>query len=571
VFSDNGPDPDFVGSTNGAAVFSAGARTLISGCTFENNRATSNDDSGTAGGGAVYIEGEFATIEDSSFINNRVSVSGDKNIGHGGAIYIPTPQNKTRSVSINNCRFEENIVEEGSSVVDGQIRSGGGAIQYGIPGLGTPSGEHSFTVSGSTFIKNRSSAIGGAIGAKGEIDIYNSLFSENMAKFTGGAIYLDFPDASITNSTFYNNTAGAGGGAIRSRADEKFAITNSIFWKNVGGNTGSNGFENLGGLNFAGSTKILISHSIIDVRKPMPGQQFTDHNPLFLNTSEEDLDFRLDPSSPAIDRGKKIPWLFSDIRGSVRPVDITNMPRDGNNTIAQDSAFDMGAYEYSEDYGGLEGDLATKAFKEVAAGGSLVVTGFEYEIKWKDKNPFPFDSRIKNPGEYDVTIALVAEAGSRIDLGAHTVEVSQHGYKIPFTFGPEHIGTWRLRVELASDPYQFEVSDEFSIAYKEATRYALSQWIRPPAGADPGVEPDVDDEDACYWSVETNRLYAIKPVTTVITWYGDQEKTEPYPVVAYITYPDPDTYPSDPDTVIHVPIRSEWTSCPMGPPLIRSR
>ena len=124
------------------------------------------------------------------------------------------------------------------------------------------------------------------------------------------------------------------------------------------------------------------------------------------------------------------------------------------------------------------------AFKDLKIGSSLVVTGFEYEIKWKDKDPFTYDTRIKNPGEYIVNLALVNDAGLRIELGTHTVEVSQHGYTIPFTFGAEHIGTWRIRLELVSDPYQFVLSDEISIEYKEANTYYLGQEIHPPEGAD---------------------------------------------------------------------------------------
>ena len=36
-----------------------------------------------------------------------------------------------------------------------------------------------------------------------------------------------------------------------------------------------------------------------------------------------------------------------------------------------------------------------------------------------------------------------------------------------------------------------KVSDEIFIDYKPATRYALSQWIQPPEGADPTVKPEV--------------------------------------------------------------------------------
>ncbi len=130
-----------------------------------------------------------------------------------------------------------------------------------------------------------------------------------------------------------------------------------------------------------------------------------------------------------------------------------------------------------------------------------------------------------------------------------SVALSQQRYKIPFKFDSSHIGTWWLRLELAEDPEQYVLSErQYTIAYMETTEYVLGQEITPPkeltnnsSSAGGVVKPDVDNEEFVYWSVNSgpsrNRLYAVKPGTTVITWYDDEEHTTPYPISARIVKP----------------------------------
>jgi len=538
-------------ANEGGGIHSSGPGTFIGNCTFRDNSAGLG--SSNSGGAMAFYGADFTIIKNCQFLRNT-TLSED---AAGGAISIGGGFNFT----IQNSQFMENTTE-----------GPGGAISFG-------SGESGYlgTISACVF-SNNSAGNGGGIflgssNNDARLDVQNCVFSDNAANTSGGAIFCDAADVSYC--TFYSNERGTGGqgggiyvGDIWDNDNTGTTkITNSILWDNEPSDDIYNG---------PGST-INLSHCTISDSSWIPsGTRIIDDNPLFIDPDgpddilgNEDDDFRLDPTSTCIDAGKKIQWLFSDIRGSLRPVDITNMPRDAaGDPVTQDSPFDIGAYEFSEDYGGIEGDLTTKAFKDLKIGGSLVVTNFDYEIKWKDKNPFAFDTRISHAGEYDVNLALVSDEGLRIDLGTHTVEVSQHGYSISYTFGPEHIGTWRIKLELVSDPNQFVLSDEFSIEYKEATRYALGQRIQPPDGADSSIQPDVDEEDACYWSVETNRLYAIAPITTVVTWYGDEARTMPFPVVAYITYPDPNNpeFPLDPDVYIHVANTMAVNLLPEGSP-----
>ena len=527
-------------ATGGAIMVRGAASPLISNSIFNGNISEKN-------GGAIYISGAGTRVENSQFLNNKGS-------SWGGAIY-----NSASFVTVNSCLFKNNELENPIS-----SQALGGAIYVSNKTI-------SVSINDSIFVGNTAIWYGGAVANGGDdtvihackfynntaiwggavynyvglsANLSNSLFSGNSA--TNGGAIASFAPTRITHCTLVGNNAGQGGGI--NNQNNALIVENSILWNN-------------GTAIYSNGGSVTATYSDIEGVSVYPGIGNINIEPLFVDADgpddipgTEDDDFRLDSLSPAIDRGRKIPGLFSDIRGSMRPIDILNMPRDEttNEPITQYSAFDMGAYEYSGDYGGLEGDLTSKAFKEVKTGGSLVVTNFDYEIQWQDKDPFPYDTRIKDPGRYTVNILLVGDDGRRIDLGTYTVDVSQHGYTIPFVFSAEHIGTWRIRVELVTDPNQYAESGPIDIQYKPATRYALGQRIMPPPGADPDVKPDIAEEGSCFWSVQTKRLYAISPITTVITWYGDEQKTMPYPEVAYITYPDKNSYPNDPDTIFHV-------------------
>jgi CSLREA domain-containing protein len=98
-------------------------------------------------------------------------------------------------VSIQNCTFEYNKAL-------GNAYPGGGAI-YSDNGTGG-----NLTISNSTFNNNQSSEYGGAISYSGgnSATIENSTFIANTA-LNGGAIYANFVNLDIDNTTFQNNYA----------------------------------------------------------------------------------------------------------------------------------------------------------------------------------------------------------------------------------------------------------------------------------------------------------------------------------------------------------------------------
>ena len=486
----------------GSAVCIWGDNAEIAKCVFNSN-AKSNQGKVSS---ALYIDGSYSTVSECDFIGN-------KSYGPGGALSI----GNTASVNnvITNCKFQSNVSTSNS----------GGAIRA----IGDSK------IAGCTFLSNSatgSGAVGGAVyhflpsNSSANCTIANCVFVGNSAKSDGGAFYLSEQTGTkskVYNCTILQNNGGTGYGGIRiaSSAGGAFDIQNNIVRDNsplslsqisaTGTLAGINDYNNANGL----TNLHNIGTDPQFIRNPSPGADTV------WGTADDDYgDLRLlANSSPCIDAGTVIEDIFSDIRGSLRPID-------GPDGGGKPSGIDMGSYEHSAYYGGSASDTVTKAFKELTIKSSVVVTGFEYMVEWKDKDPFPSDPRISSPGEYSVNLALVSAHGRRIDLGSYTVEVMGIGHSVPITFGTEHVGRWQIRLELSADPNQFVLSSEIPIEYRGVDRYAFGQWIRPPTTAYPGVKPDIDQPDLVYWSNTTKRLYAVAPGTTVITWYEDPAAQE---------------------------------------------
>ena len=208
----NGGEMTITGSTfedntankRGGAIFNSGTLT-VNGGSFDGHKA--------GNGGAIYnATNATLKITGTSFTNNTAA-------GWGGAIL-----NSGATITVTDATFANNIAQGGA----------GGAI--GNPAEGTSS----VTVSGTKFLNNHSVYDGGAIGNYGGMKIENCLFEGNTAQLAfdeekgtwtkpvtdntavgGGAISLGAVSnsavASISGTTFKNNTSGTNGGAIATR------------------------------------------------------------------------------------------------------------------------------------------------------------------------------------------------------------------------------------------------------------------------------------------------------------------------------------------------------------------
>ncbi len=195
---------DNTANKRGGAIFNSGTLT-VNGGSFDGNKA--------GNGGAIYnATNATLKITGTSFTNNTAA-------GWGGAIL-----NSGATITVTDATFANNIAQGGA----------GGAI--GNPAEGTSS----VTVSGTKFLNNHSVYDGGAIGNYGGMKIENCLFEGNTAQLAfdeekgtwtepvtddtavgGGAISLGAVSnsavASISGTTFKNNTSGTNGGAIATR------------------------------------------------------------------------------------------------------------------------------------------------------------------------------------------------------------------------------------------------------------------------------------------------------------------------------------------------------------------
>ena len=217
------------GKSWGGAIFNEGTLNLEN-VTFYNNIAKTPK---AVGGGAIGIASVRTTpvitnITNSTFIKNS-TVTSSSYQNNGGAIYMHgTNFNAGNNVlTINSSKFEENTSNKT-----------GGAI--GVNNVGP--GKYLLDIKDTTFVNNSSTGYGGAINiltnANGKVTLNfdNTTFDGNKSGSYGGAIALEKGDVlnNIINSTFKNNTATNGGGAVYNgvagaTGTNNLVISNTIF------------------------------------------------------------------------------------------------------------------------------------------------------------------------------------------------------------------------------------------------------------------------------------------------------------------------------------------------------
>ena len=238
---------------SGGAVHMQKTRGSFVNCTFERNSAKSLLNKMTGGGAIFSRDRSNITVQESLFKENTATYS-------GGAINMQ----KTRG-SFVNCTFERNSAK---SLLN--KKTSGGAISSCY--------RSNITVQESLFIENTATYIGGAIhmertrgsfvnctfernllkslsdkssfggaifsGDRSNITVQESLFKENTATYSGGAIHMQKTRVSFVNCTFERNSAKSllnkktGGGAIFSRDRSNITVQESLFKENTATKSG---------------------------------------------------------------------------------------------------------------------------------------------------------------------------------------------------------------------------------------------------------------------------------------------------------------------------------------------
>ena len=168
--------------------------------------------------GAVYLHSTEGILQTCTFHNNTINGK----YGIGGALYIDNS-----NIKVLHCLFKENTA----------TYSGGAIIMLKTRG--------SFV--NCTFERNSAkslrhkTAYGGAISSRdmSNITVQQSLFKENTATYSGGAIDMQKTQGSFVNCTFERNSAKilphkmVYGGAISSRDRSNITVQQSLFKENT--------------------------------------------------------------------------------------------------------------------------------------------------------------------------------------------------------------------------------------------------------------------------------------------------------------------------------------------------
>ena len=225
-----------IAEQSAGAIYARGGTVSIANSRFEKNCAQYAFFELRAG-----VNSERRTVDAEGCI--RVSyvrpdfVAEDQTHVHGGAIRL---LNGAR-VTVEHSTFSENRASFGAAISAG-------------------SKDVRLSVSGSSFLFNRASQRGGAIGNSwlggGRIAISGSSFVENSTQGGGGAIESIDGALVIVNSTFGGNRAGGDGGALKIDHDAEVIITHATFVDNWSRRHKANAIYKTGG-------KAVLRNSVV--------------------------------------------------------------------------------------------------------------------------------------------------------------------------------------------------------------------------------------------------------------------------------------------------------------------
>lgn len=297
-------------ASSGGGVFS-----YASSPTFENLIVDSNS---AMYGGGIYVEGGQPIIRSVLFINNYGE-------SEGGGLLIDS---------------SDSIISDSKFIKNNSTFGAGGGIFVDDNYLNIVSMRN-------LVLLGNSALAGGGIYAKtSDYRIENSLIGNNIAEY-GGGIYNFVGDMEAINVTISGNYAHVDGGALVERGGFD-RIFNSI----VSANEAGNSYPQI--QNIADYNTVSFSFSLIEDGCP----EFCNCTNLITGSAlfndpdgpddipgNEDDDFRLSITSPAIDAGNNdfLPTeITTDLNGFSRFIDVVSIPDTG---IGSGPIVDLGAFE----------------------------------------------------------------------------------------------------------------------------------------------------------------------------------------------------------------------------------
>jgi len=309
---------------------------------------------------------EGATKDKDNY-NRPLPAGGKKDIGpyeYGGGVIPPLPVVRNAATgykyysinqALNDASAGDTIILAAGTYTDiaiiwpstnNLILSGEGVGIVTLEGNGTESiisiGSITATVEGITFMGGGGTQAGAISVEGGAVEVRNCVFVDNGASSAGsslmiknclwirghgisdsGAVHGDeHANISIINSTFYGNSAEAGGAALYIESGGHLNVLNSILWNNTP-------------YQIAGGGTVTVNCS--DIQGGWSGGTGNiSAEPRFVSTSESN--FRLQGNSPCIDMATAVGAPAKDLDGISRPQPAP--------PTYQGGIPDMGAYEY---------------------------------------------------------------------------------------------------------------------------------------------------------------------------------------------------------------------------------
>lgn len=293
--------------------------------TFDNN--SSGDD-----GGAIYKANSATAIN-----FNRCQFTNDTagSANNGGAIAHANGTMTIDSTQFHNCHapgngggiYSESFLLLTACLVDSNSANAGGGI-YGGPGTGT-------VINTTTFLGNVASTGGGLQTSGSSATITNSTFSDNTAALSGGGIaFTNGASHTVLSTTITQNTAGSGfgGGVYATTASTTVSFENTIVAQNT--DAGSNPDISNNGAAMSSNNHNLIGDDT--------GSGIAWQTGDFVGGAASPLDPLLDPIAwigSALAHAPTCQSLAVDNAGALAPTnDQAGQPRVG--------ASDIGAIEY---------------------------------------------------------------------------------------------------------------------------------------------------------------------------------------------------------------------------------
>jgi hypothetical protein len=344
TFTDNN---DGGGYQGGAIVNFFSSTLTVNNSTFTNNTAFGQPGAG-ASSGAIINYGTLS-ITDSAFSNNASNAAGvTQNVGGTMTVSGSVFSNNTTVVPPGATQSPGGGVflnGVGSTLtVTNSAFSNNTANSDGLDGGGAIYNQSTANIVDSTFVNNSTNANGGAIangiGGNSYLTLANDTFSGNSAGDRGGAIFNGYTlandllaNTTITNVTFFNNSASTGGTIytdVGTVALSNTIVSNSISGENCSGSITSNG-NNLDSQNTCGFT---ASGDLVNT-DPLLGSVKDNGGPTET--------MALSANSPAIDAGNNTNCAASPVNN----VDQRGVTRSFDGDRNGISVCDIGAFEAS--------------------------------------------------------------------------------------------------------------------------------------------------------------------------------------------------------------------------------